>query len=114
MPYFKFSTETHGEIPARGGEGERSNRRPEGEVVEDYPVGDVRQDGLTVFVDGQEKVASGCEAKSCDVLPMRERQCVGLVTIDVSAGAAKVTPRWGQDMSYSTRSKTVTRLPTGE
>ena len=40
----------------------------------------VGEDSLSIFVNGEEEIAAWCQAEPSDVLAMREREGVGLVS----------------------------------
>ena len=73
---------------------------------------EVGEDSLSVFVDGEEEVAFGVQGETRDVAAMGEGKCMRFVaTVQVSTFVR--SDRFTQ-RSYLTRSKTVTRLPTGD
>lgn len=113
VPYFEFAPETNSKVAARRREGKRGNRGLEGEVVYGDSSVDVGQDGLAIFVDCEEQVALGCKAYPRDILPVGKGKGIGFVAeIMVSKAVAKSDGK--SKVAYLTRSKTVTRFPTGE
>lgn len=50
-------------------------------MVDGYAAGDVGQDRMAVFVNGEEEVAAWREAYSNNVLAMCEREGVGFVAV---------------------------------
>ena len=130
MPDLDLAAESDGEVAARRGEGEGGYVGSEGEVVEDDAARHTGQDRLAVLVDREQEVALGGEADPRDILAVGEGEGVGLVAGRTSAhmGGAR-GERHGRKgegareyrgvlrngrAAYSTRLKTVTRLPTGE
>jgi len=84
MPDLNLATESNGKVLARGGECERRDLRSEREVVDGYPAGDVGEDRMAIFVDGEEDVAAGCQTEPRDVLAMRKGQRVRFVPVAIS------------------------------
>jgi hypothetical protein len=60
-------------------ENERRNWALEREVVEGYATVEVGENGLSVFVDGEEQVAFGVQGETGDVATMGEREGMRLV-----------------------------------
>jgi hypothetical protein len=112
MPDLGFAAESYGKVLARGGECERCDRRSEGEVIDGDATVYIGENGMSILVNGEQKVAAGREADAGDVLAMSKREGVGFVT--VNSINIRNPPSKRNYITYSTRLKTVTRLPTGE
>ena len=72
---------------------------------------EVGQDCSAIFVDGQQEIASGGEIETVDVGAVGKWQGVGGVTSETKSACIL---NHSMEDTYWTRSKTETRLPTGE
>lgn len=81
-------------------------------MVKGYATVEVGENSLSVFVDSEEEVAFGVQGETRDVAAMSEGKGMRFVaTVQVSTF---VGTEMCMQRSYLTRSKTVTRLPTGD
>lgn len=72
MPDLDFAPQSHHKVSARRRERERCDLRPEGEVVDGHAAGNVGQNRMAVFVNGEKEVSAWGEADSNNVLAMGE------------------------------------------
>jgi hypothetical protein len=63
-------------MPAGRRKGQRCDFAAEREVVEHDSAGHVCKDGLSVFVDGEQKVSARVQCQAGDVSPVRKRKGV--------------------------------------
>lgn len=89
-------------------------------MIDGYTAGNVGQDRMTLIVNGEKEIAAGREADSSNVFAMGKGQSVGFVAV-VSKSAIQfndtredIALAQCAGMTYFTRSKIVTRFPTGE
>lgn len=52
-------------------------------MVDGDSARDIGQNGLAIFVDGQEEISAGCKSDSRNVFAMREWKSMGLVSVRV-------------------------------
>lgn len=81
-------------------------------MVKREPPGEVGEDGPSIFIDREQKVASRVDSYTTNIAAVGEGKSVGLVASNVSSSSTS-----GENVKgvlYLVRSKTVTRLPTGD
>jgi hypothetical protein len=81
VPELQATTDTDGEESARGRKLERGDTTLEGEVVNDNSAVEIRQNGTTIFVDGQQQVPAGRKVQTVDIGSMRKGKGVGGIAV---------------------------------
>lgn len=111
VPYLDSSPDCGGEMTARGRKGKSGDLIAEREVIQGYPARDVGENGAAIFVDGEEEVSARVQCEAGDISAMGKRKGIRFRTV---SGVRAVKSRFVYGGAYLTRSKTVTRLPTGD
>lgn len=76
VPYFELAAKTDSKVATRGREGEGSDLRFEGEVVDSDSSVDVGQDSLAIFVDCKKQIPLGGQTYPRDILSVGKGQSV--------------------------------------
>ena len=82
-------------------------------MVNHNPAIKIDQNRTPVLVNGQQQVASGRQIQPVNIGAMRKRQRIRRVSITL-VSLALHTANYMTEATYCTRSKTDTRLPTGD
>lgn len=88
-PYFDYPANGDSEMTSVGSKRERSHLAAEAEVVERDSPGHIGEDGVSVEVDGEQKIAFGVERKTRYVLSVGKRKGVRLGTVALSADSSE-------------------------
>ena len=116
VPDLYQPSDADGEVVTGGRECQGRYRRLEREMVEDNSAGQIRQDSPTIFINRKQQITTRIQSRTRDISTMRGRKGIRLVANDINFRSFISTLGKGIILfvTYLIKSKTVTRLPTGD